>query len=150
METPAANKIVQSQNCMMEISKFLPANQLLEWQLINKKFYENVVPTVMRNRQMNPVIAQKIHLFLKDKAVYGMTLNDSHVVKEVDFEDDNWRHDSQYTVNEKVKLLFDMSKFEEVANDEEILPHYIQQLNANQFVVFPLREAVFLGRGLIV
>lgn len=104
----------------------------------------------MRNRTMNPVIAQKIHLYIKDKKVYGMTLNDSNNVKEIDFEEDEWRHDCQCSVDASAKLLFDMSKFEELKDDEEILPHYIVQMNATQFLVFPLKEAVFLQRGILV
>lgn len=147
---PASSRIVKSQNCMMEISKYLPQKQLFEWQLLNTHFYNKIVPEVMRNRQLNPIIQQKVHIFLKEKAVYGISITDKQDIKYVDFEEDNWRHDSQYTINEKCTLLFDMSKFSEVAEDEEILPHYIIQLNATKFIVYPLKEAVFLGKGLVI
>ena len=62
-----------------------------------------------------------------------MSLHNTTHVKEVDFEDDEWRHDSQYLTDERPVLLFDMAelekKFPEVSeawgNSYELLPHYI-------------------------
>lgn len=48
----------------------------------------------MRNRNLNPVIQQNLHLFIKDRNVYGMALNTTQQVSEVDFEEDHWRHES--------------------------------------------------------
>jgi len=56
METLPSQRLVKSQNCMMEISHFLPHKQLLDWQLMNTHFYDKIVPEVMRNRSLNPVI----------------------------------------------------------------------------------------------
>jgi hypothetical protein len=75
MEVLASQRIVKSQNCMMEISNFLPQKQLLEWQLMSTNFYNKIVPEVMRNRQLNPVIQQNLHIFIKDRIVYGLALN---------------------------------------------------------------------------
>jgi hypothetical protein len=43
----------------MEISLYLPVRQLLDWNLLNKHFYDKIVPQVMRNRQLYPVIQKK-------------------------------------------------------------------------------------------
>lgn len=150
MEIAPSAQIVKKQNCMTEISEFLPFSQTLDWNLFNHHFYDNLVPMIHRNRKLNPVIHQKVHLFLKDKAVYGITLNDTHTVRAIDFEEDEWRHDCQCKVEEKLKLMFNLDSFEQVKKDEEILPHYIIQLTSNKFLAFPLREAVFLTRGLII
>lgn len=134
---------------MMEISLYLPVRQLLDWNLLNKHFYDKIVPQVMRNRQLNPVIQKKLHLYIKDKKVYGMMINPTSQPREIDFEEDEWRHDSQYVTEDRPFLLFTFDQLG-LANDEEILPHYILQLTGYNFIIFPLKEAIFVTRGLVV
>ena len=37
-----------------------------------------------------------------------------------------------------------------IAPDEEVLGHYIVELSPDRFLIYPLRECVHFGRGLIV
>jgi hypothetical protein len=69
-------------------------------------------------------------------------------IREIDFEEDDWRHDHQYIIKEKCQLLVDMTEF--LLEKEEILPHYILQLRNHQLIVYTLLEEVFLNRGLLV
>ena len=34
--------------------------------------------------------------------------------------------------------------------DEEVLPQYVWYIGGNQYLIFPLKEAIFITRGLIV
>ena len=86
---------------------------------------------------MNPVIVANMHLFIQDRKMYGFHMNITNNLREVDFEEDEWRHDNQFTVDAKPRLLVDFNKplpqpnvdeFDEdfkLDDDEEILPHYI-------------------------
>ena len=153
--TPAT-QLLKSQNAMATISSYLSYSQLLEWQLINSQFYDELVPKITRNRHLNPAIKADIHVFLKEKTVYGLTLNQTQNLHEVDFEEDEWRHDCQYTLNDKPKKLFDVKELDKefpnikLKDDEEILPHFIIPLGAYKFLVYPLKEAIFVTRGFVV
>ena len=128
----------------------------MEWQLINSHFYDKLVPEITRNRNLNPPVKADIHVFLKEKTVYGLTLNATQDLHLVDFEEDPWRHDCQYTINEKPKKLFDVKELSDkhkdvnLQTDEEILPHFVIPLSSFKFLVYPLKEAIFLTRGMIV
>lgn len=37
-----------------------------------------------------------------------------------------------------------------IAENEELVVQYIYQIDLTRFVVFPLRESVFVGRGLLI
>ena len=97
-----------------------------------------------------------VHIFLKEKTVYGLSLNTTQALHEVDFEEDPWRHDCQYTINEKPKKLFDVKELSDKSKDvlllpeEEILPHFVIALSGFKYLVYPLKEAIFLTRGLVV
>jgi len=113
---------------MTEVYHYLPVRQMWEMQKISREFYDDLTPIIMRNKKMLPVIQKNLHIFIKDRKVYGIHLNPSVKTREVDFEEDPWRHDCQFVTDQKVKLLF---KFEDLklADDEELLPHYIVQLS---------------------
>ena len=79
----------------------------------------------------------------------------------IDFEEDPWRQDNQYLIEDEnmgPKLLFNFKKIGEGEDDnelkidekEEVLQHYIIALSHNKFLIYPLKEAIHLKRGLIV
>ena len=74
-QSDAAQRLLKSTNSMDTISQYLSYSQLLEWQLINQNFYDKLVPEITRNRNLNPPVKSDVHIFLKEKTVYGLTLN---------------------------------------------------------------------------
>jgi len=83
-------------------------------------------------------------------------------IKEIEFEEDEWRHDDQFVFEDnKAELLIDFEKLKTKINpdqaddtllqaDEDIILHYIVKLNNNKFIIFPLKDSIFIGRGIIV
>ena len=55
---------LKSQGCMQIVTEFLSINKVLDLQLINKDFYEVIIPTIMTNRKMYPNIDPKMHMFI--------------------------------------------------------------------------------------
>ena len=49
-----------------------------------------------------------------------------------------------------VKELSEKDAKIELAADEEILPHFVIPLSSFKYLVYPLKEAIFVTRGLIV
>jgi hypothetical protein len=47
----------------------------------------------MRNRKLIPCIQGEPNLFIKDKAIYALEITNSTSMKEIEFEDDAWRHE---------------------------------------------------------
>lgn len=52
----------------------------------------------MRNRKLYPCIQAEAHLFIKDNALWSLQVTNTTETKEIDFEDDLWRHDNQYVI----------------------------------------------------
>ena len=88
----------------------------------------------MRNRRLYPCIQNEQHLFIKDNALWSLQITNTTSLREIDFEDDKWRHDDQFEItagsNTKPKKLFDFKQLGEgkddpdfkIADDEEVLP----------------------------
>lgn len=96
----------------------------------------------MKNRGIYPTITPELHLLIKDNALWALQFSNSVNLKEIEFEEDEWRHDNQYTIEDKSlgrleKVLnFDvLYNFEDgkatdddidprakIAEDEEIIP----------------------------
>jgi len=47
----------------------------------------------MRNRKLYPCIQSEAHLFIKDNALWSLQVTNTTETKEIDFENDLWRHD---------------------------------------------------------
>ena len=47
----------------------------------------------MRNRKLYPCIQSEAHLFIKDNALWSLQVINTTETKEIDFENDLWRHD---------------------------------------------------------
>ena len=79
-------------------------------------------------------------------------------VREVDFEEDEWRHDNHYIITDparKPEKLIDLNELKNIEdenvklqNEEEILSQYVIQLNRFKFIIFPLRGALKLCPGI--
>ena len=78
------------------------------------------------------------------------------------FEDEIWLHDHHHEFNStdgnRLNKLFSAKEITQAASEEamkiqdneELVVQYIYQIDLTTFVVFPLRESVFVGRGLIL
>jgi hypothetical protein len=139
---------------MQAISENLDLLELLKFNALNHHFYDKMVPEIMKQRRINPKIRLDMHLFLKGKKLYGMAISLADQITEIDFEHDDWRHDSQCVINVQPKLLFDFETgFGEgkgLEVKEEIFPHYIIQVSAFKYIVYPLDESIYLTRGFIL
>jgi hypothetical protein len=69
--------ILKSINVWEVISKNLCARDMLSLQRINNHTYEQLIPTVMRNRKLIPCIQGEANLFIKDKALYALEITNS-------------------------------------------------------------------------
>ena len=47
----------------------------------------------MRNRKLTPCIQGEANLFIKDKAVWSLEITNATQMEEIDFENDEWRHE---------------------------------------------------------
>ena len=154
--------LLKSINSIQSISNYLSIQTLQSYNLLNHQFYDKIVPEVMRNRRLYPCIQNEQHLFIKDNALWSLQITNTTALREIDFEDDKWRHDDQFEItagsNTKPKKLFDFKSLGQgsddaelkIADDEEVLPQYVHHLNAYRYLIFPLKEALFINRGLII
>ena len=62
--------------------------------MANKKFYNETVPKIMNSRSLYPSCDMELHLFVKDTILYALRLSNGTPVREIDFEEDEWRHDN--------------------------------------------------------
>lgn len=64
-----------------------------------------------------PSSNMELHLFVKDTKMYSLHLSNGTPLKEIDFEDDEWRHDNQYVLTNKdvnkPELIFDFKELTE-------------------------------------
>ena len=70
----------------------------------------------------------------------------------MDEEDDEWRHDDQYRSGVRPGKLFGFHDHPEIRleADEEILPQYVLHLYDSSYLVFTIKEGLFINRGLII
>ena len=163
--TTATTKLLASRGSMASIAQFLPISMLLKLNLVSKKWYNEIVPTIFETNHLLPSTNNNYILYIKNMVLYGLKVGGMTNTREVEFEEDEWLHDCHHEFrtsdgsggNKLVKLI----TFSEVGADsadeelkikpnEEVLIDYIYQAAANRFVVFPTRESVFIERGLII
>lgn len=150
-------KLTNSQDAMAQITSFLPMNYLLHLNLVNRKFYNESVPRIMNSRFLYPSCNMELHLFVKNSVLYALQLSNGTPMRIINFEEDEWRHDSQYQLTNKqvnrVQKMFDFKKLWEdekyknahiMEKDCDILPQYIVQISKFQYLVFPLKNAMIL------
>ena len=156
------NKFIHSIYSMQVVTEFLTIKQMLEMQLINKDFYNNVVPNVLNARNMFPSVDPKMHLFLHAKELWGLKLPSYVDTRLVDFEDDEWFQECQYELKKDTSIkpikLFSFSDIGKDLKDpeakvhehEQLLIQYIFQISRFKFLVYPVDKEVKITRGLIV
>ena len=107
---------------MLALSKFLQRNEILELNLVSKQFYELFIPLVMRNRQLYPTINPETHLFAKNGKIFGINLSTYSKFREIDFEEDEWRHDNHYMIVDKkvskVEIIFDTDELKAIPDEK--------------------------------
>lgn len=70
----------------------------------------------------------------------------------MDDEDDEWRHDDQYRSRTGPTRLFGFNDHPEIRiqADEEILPQYVLHLYDSTYLIFPIKEGLFISRGILI
>ena len=137
-EATPVTRLVKNQYAMAELTSFLPMSYLFQLNQVNKKFYNETVPKIMNSRSLYPSCDMELHLFVKDTILYALPLSHGTPVREIDFEEDEWRHDNQYILTNKainkVEKIFDFKELWEndkykdqniMEKDCDILPQYI-------------------------
>ena len=142
---------------MQKIGECLPRSKILELNLLSKKFYNQIVPNMMVNLKMFPLASRQTYLFIKDNKIYAQNFNNATKTKEIDFEDDAWQHDNQYVFNDEysnhptaIIELQDLKDAAMLTDDEEILFQNVVQIDQNNILIFPLKDALKLEKCISV
>ena len=59
-------QVLKSRGVMQVLSEFIPRPRLLEFNFLNKQFYNEIIPHIMENRQMYPLVNKPQYLFIKN------------------------------------------------------------------------------------
>ena len=92
----------------------------MKLNLVNQRFYNDVVPKLFRNRKFNPCITPETHIFAKNSIIYQMQFDNFVNTREVDFEEDEWRHDNHYIITDadrKPQKLIDLNQLKNIADE---------------------------------
>ena len=81
------------------MTEFMTVQQMLQLQLLNKDFYNRIIPNVMDKRKMFPNIDPKMHLYIYNKELWGIKIPSKSDAREVEFEEDEWIHENQYVLS---------------------------------------------------
>ena len=134
---------------------------ILQLNLVSHLFYDKIVPYIMIYRNLySSITTHEIHIFEKEGTIYKLDLTKGVATREVDFNDDKWRHDDQYEIideNVRPQPLFKVSDLVDhpdpdvkVNEDEEIQSEYVVRINRSKFLVWPLKGALKLCRGVFI
>ena len=102
----ATERLLETTDTLGVITEYLPMDEVLKLNLMNHRFYDKIVPTIFKKRYIHPKIYSNLHLLVKDGNMRGFAHNISHKLQEVDFEEDHWRHDSQFTTDGQFEEVF--------------------------------------------
>ena len=97
-----------------------------------------------------PQINSEMHFFIKEKELWGICLSNSTPLREIDFDEEEWRQDCQFVIDpidtansesmdHKAIRLFDFKPHLE--ENEIVLPHCIVKINKFKIIVFPLKDS---------
>lgn len=157
-----SKKLLGSTGCMQTISEFLTVHKFIAMNLVNRQFYDRIIPEVMTQRKLYPNIDPQMHLFIYNQQLWGVKVASKSTTLEIDFEDDKWFHDNQHEFDEKghqwPEMLID---FKEIGQDEtdpqlkigqkeDVLIQYCFQVRKDKFLIFPLTDTVNVTRGLFI
>jgi len=87
-KNPKITIFLKSQHTQQAMSYYLPKTDILGLNLVNKHFYDVVVPRIMKNRQMYPSINPETHFFINKGEMYGLSMSNYTQTRLVDFEED--------------------------------------------------------------
>lgn len=109
---------------MQVISEFQSTKQNLQLQLLNKQFYQDIVPNVMEQRKMFPSIDPQAHLYIHEGQVWGIKIPSQCITREVEFEDDEWIHENQHELDQQghhwPEKYFDIADIGKDGDDPEL------------------------------
>ena len=159
-KNPAITSFLKSQHTHQTVSYFLRPSELLGLNLVNRYFYEFVVPKITKNRQMYPSLNPETHFFLNKGDMYGINMSNYTQTRLVDFEEDQWRHDNHYVIRDaestKPELIWKQEDLKKLPDDvkleeeDEIMMQYVIQLSKTEFLVFPVKSSINLQKGLFI
>ena len=66
--------LLKSTFALQNITEYMTVRQILNLQLLNKDFYNRVIPNVMTVRKMFPNIDPKMHLYIFQKSLWGVKI----------------------------------------------------------------------------
>ena len=93
--------LLQSKRCMATISQFLGIKDVLRLNLVNKFFYNDVVPKIFEFRQLYSSLTPETYLIQKNNIVHQLHYNNSVPTRLIEFEEDEYRHDFLHIVTDQ-------------------------------------------------
>ena len=151
------NSIFNSQHCMQCVGEFLPRSTILSLNSVNKRFYNQIIPEMMRNLKMFPLASRQNYLFIKENKIYAQNYSNATKTREIDFENDDWQHDNQYVFDDEYSnhptAIVDFQDLKDLAmleDNEEVLFQNIVQVDQNNILIFPLKDALKLEKCISV
>ena len=149
--------IFNSQPCMQCVGEFLPRSTILSLNSVNKRFYNQIIPEMMRNLKMFPLASRQNYLFIKENKIYAQNYSNATKTREIDFENDDWQHDNQYVFDDEYSnhptAIVDFQDLKDLAmleDNEEVLFQNVVQVDQNNILIFPLKDALKLEKCISV
>ena len=68
----ASQKFFKSMDCNRVLSEFLPIDKILSYNVLNKNFYNQIIPTIMMRRGIFPTVTPELHLLIKENALWAL------------------------------------------------------------------------------
>ena len=81
---------------MAVIAQYLPLSKRLNLNLVNKDFYNKIVPQIFETNHDYPPVEKKYIFYLKDQVVWGLQVGAQTTTREIEFEYDLWLHDHHH------------------------------------------------------
>ncbi len=159
-KNPKVNEVLRSQHCMAEVTKFLQPKEFLKFNKLNKDFYGRVVPLVSKTRKLFKSAGdEKTYYFMREKEFWAMPFSNNTPTREVDFEEDLWRHDIHFVPtdpNTKPRLLWTLDELRSLDGDaklednEEIIMQFVTELKPGHFLCWPVKEVNEISKGIYI
>lgn len=123
MENQSQDRFLKSGACMATVSQFLGIHDSLNMNGVNKKFYNEVVPTMFSTNHQYPSTDMKYNLYIYDQALWALKVGAGTVTREIDFEEEEWLHDNHHiftsTDGSSGNRLMKLFNFNEITGSEE-------------------------------
>ena len=106
---------------------------------------------------MFPLASRQNYLFIKENKIYAQNYSNATKTREIDFENDDWQHDNQYVFDDEYSnhptAIVDFQDLKDLAmleDNEEVLFQNIVQVDQNNILIFPLKDALKLEKCISV